>query len=43
MYILRLDDASEHWNKDNWHRIHDLLEKYDIRPIVAMIYTYCIK
>ena len=37
MYILRLDDASEHWNKDNWHRIHDLLEEHDIKPIVAMI------
>ena len=37
MYLLRLDDASEHWNKNNWHRIHDLLEKYDIKPIVAII------
>jgi len=37
MYLLRLDDASEHWNKDNWLRIHDLLEKYHVRPIVAII------
>lgn len=37
MYIIRLDDASEHWNKNNWHRIHDLLEEYNIKPIVAII------
>ncbi len=37
MYILRLDDASEHWNKENWHRMHDLLAKYSVKPIVAII------
>ena len=37
MYLLRLDDASEHWNKENWIRMHDLLRKYDINPIIAII------
>lgn len=37
MYIMRLDDASEHWNKENWHRMHDLLAKNDVKPIVAII------
>ena len=37
MYILRLDDASEHWNKENWLQMHDLLAKYDVKPIVAVI------
>lgn len=37
MYLLRLDDASEHWNKENWERMHDLLVKYHIRPIISII------
>lgn len=37
MYLMRLDDASEHWNRENWHRMHDLLIKYDVKPIVAII------
>ena len=37
MYLLRLDDASEHWNKQNWVRMHELLQKYSIHPIVAII------
>ena len=37
MYLMRLDDASEHWNIENWHRIHDLLKKYNVNPIVAII------
>lgn len=37
MYLLRLDDASEHWNRENWQRMHDLLAAYGIKPIVAMI------
>lgn len=37
MYLLRLDDASEHWNKGNWHRMHDLLSKYGVKPIIAII------
>ena len=37
MYLLRLDDASQHWNKDNWVRMHELCLKYGIIPIVAII------
>ena len=37
MYLLRLDDASEHWKRDNWDRIHMLLSTYGIKPIVAII------
>ena len=37
MYLMRLDDASEHWNKDNWHRMHDVLARYSISPIFAII------
>ncbi len=36
-YILRLDDASEFWAKEKWNRMHDLLVKYGIKPIVAII------
>lgn len=37
MYLMRLDDACEHWNKENWHRMHDLLTKYRVKPIIAII------
>ena len=37
MYLLRLDDASEYWDKEKWHRMHDLLFLYGIKPIVAII------
>ena len=37
MYLLRLDDACEHWNKHKWHKMHDLLNKYNVKPIVALI------
>lgn len=37
MYLLRLDDASEHWNIENWHRMHDMVQKYGVKPIVAII------
>lgn len=37
MYLLRLDDASEHWNKENWSRIHELCSAYNIKPILAII------
>ena len=36
-YIIRLDDAAENWNKKNWTRMHDLLEKYGVNPIIAII------
>lgn len=37
MYLLRLDDASKHWNRPNWQRMHDLLAAYGVKPIVAII------
>lgn len=37
MYILRLDDASEFMNLDNWKRIEELLDKYGIKPIYGII------
>lgn len=37
MYILRLDDASEHMDVDKWARMEKLWEKYDIKPIFGII------
>ena len=37
MYIIRLDDASEYWNKKKWERIEKTLDKYNIKPIVGII------
>lgn len=37
MYLLRLDDASEYMNTVNWDRIENLLDKYNIKPIVGII------
>jgi len=36
-YIIRLDDACPTMDKNKWNRIEDLLNKYDIKPIVAVI------
>lgn len=37
MYLMRLDDATDHWEKSNWIRMHDLMDKYGIKPIIALI------
>lgn len=37
MYLIRLDDASEHMNIDNWLKIKVLLDKYGIKPIFGII------
>ena len=37
MYLLRLDDASEHWDREKWENMHDLLMQYGIKPIFAVI------
>ena len=37
MYIIRLDDACEFWNKANWERIENLLDRFSIRPLVGVI------
>ena len=36
-YIIRLDDASEKRNIDNWDRIEGLLDNYNIKPLVGII------
>jgi len=36
-YIIRLDDACSTMNSSNWKRIEILLNKYQIKPIVAVI------
>lgn len=37
MYVIRLDDASEYCNLDNWKRIEKLLNSFSIKPIVGII------
>lgn len=36
-YIIRLDDASEIMNVSAWERIEELLDNYNIKPIVGII------
>lgn len=37
MYLIRLDDASDHMNIENWNRIEQLLDENGIRPLVGVI------
>ena len=37
MYIIRLDDASDYADTEKWNRIEQILDKYDIKPIVGII------
>lgn len=36
-YIIRLDDACPNMNYEGWHKVEQLLEKYNIKPIVGII------
>ena len=36
-YIIRLDDASPFMSRNNWNRMELLLDKYAIKPMVAII------
>lgn len=36
-YIVRLDDACPRMNRKNWERIEIILDRYNIKPIVAVI------
>lgn len=36
-YIIRLDDASEKRDIEKWNRVEELLNKYQIKPIVGII------
>ncbi len=37
MYLIRLDDASDHMDTAKWTRIEQLLDEYGIRPLVGVI------
>lgn len=37
MYIIRLDDASEYRDQKKWSKIENLLDKYEIKPIIGII------
>ena len=37
MYLMRLDDACEKRNVKNWDRMEALLDKYNVKPLVAVI------
>ena len=36
-FIIRLDDACESMNEKNWNIMENLLDKYNIKPIVGII------
>ncbi len=37
MYILRIDDACENMDINNWQRIENIVNRYSIKPIVGII------
>lgn len=37
MYLIRLDDASEYMDIQKWTRMEDILDRYNIKPIVGII------
>lgn len=37
MYIIRLDDASDYMDVARWQRIENLLDKYEVKPLVGII------
>lgn len=37
MYLLRLDDACAHMDLMRWRRMEELLDRYEVRPIVGLI------
>lgn len=37
MYLIRLDDASEYMDIEKWNKIEEILDKYEIKPIVGVI------
>lgn len=36
-YIIRLDDASNFMDSEKWQQMEDLLDKYNIKPLVGVI------
>lgn len=37
MYLIRLDDAAENRKINNWDRIEEILDKYNIKPLIGVI------
>lgn len=37
MYFIRLDDACEYMDIEKWDRIEQLLDKYEVKPLVGII------
>lgn len=37
MYLIRLDDASDHMNTERWDRIERMLDENGVRPLVGVI------
>lgn len=37
MYLLRLDDASDHMDVDKWLRVEQILNSYGVKPLVGVI------
>lgn len=36
-YIIRLDDACPNMNHERWNKVEELLDKYNIKPIIGII------
>lgn len=37
MYLIRLDDASDHMHIENWARVERMLDEYGVKPLVGII------
>ena len=37
MYLIRLDDASDHMNTENWERVERMLDENGVKPLVGVI------
>lgn len=37
MYLIRLDDAAQNWNWENWYKIEKILDKHNVCPIFGII------
>lgn len=37
MYLIRLDDACPYSDREQWEKVEKILDKYNIKPIVAII------
>ena len=37
MYLIRLDDASDHMNTERWERMEQILDENGVKPLVGVI------